>query len=146
MVFVGTVAAKLAKAISLLRFDDAVKGFNATWFGLAGLTLMGGSIIGIIDDFFSRAVWGANGASAGSRRDVGSDETCLLAGARETGDCGVCIGAETGGGAGNDILVILIPASSRSIAIFGTALSGACSGDNRYGIAADGSAAILSTQ
>ena len=98
------------------------------------------------DDFFSRASRGANGISADSTRGVGSDETCLFADARETGDCGVSIAAETGGGAGNVILVILIPASSRSTGGFGTALSDACSGDNRYGIAADESAAILSIQ
>lgn len=143
MVFGSVVAAKL-KAIRLLCRGDTVKGFTAARFGLANFTLMGGTIIGMMVAFFSCANCGANGLSAGSEGGVGSDKVCMFADDCETGACGVGITADAGGGAGKVILVTLIPDSSRSTSTFGAALSDACSGDGRSGIAATGSAAILS--
>lgn len=145
MVFGSVVAAKL-KAIRLLCRGDTVKGFTAARFGLANFTLMGGTIIGMMVAFFSCANCGANGLSAGSEGGVGSDKVCMFADDCETGACGVGIDDKAGGGAGNFIFVILIPASSRSKGIFGAAISDVCNADDRSGIAATGLTAIFSIQ
>ena len=128
----------------MLCRGDTVKGFTAAGFDLAGFKFMGGAIIGMMVAFFSRANCGANGLSAGSGGGAGSDKTCFFADDCETGACGVGIDDKAGGGAGNFIFVILIPASSRSKGIFGAAISDVCNADDRSGIAATGLTAILS--
>ena len=107
---------------------------------------MGFAIIGMVRAVASCAVLGTSGTRAGSEAGDSSDNTCLFADGCDTAACGNRIAADTGGGAGNLILDMLIPASSRSTGIFASTLSGACIEDGWPGIAATGSAAILSRQ
>ena len=107
---------------------------------------MGFAIIGMIGAGVSCVVWGTSGTRAGSAAEAGSDKACLFADVCDTAACGDRIGAASGGGAGNLILVMLIPASSRSTGIFANTLSGAFSGDGWSSNAATGSEPILSRQ
>ena len=104
------------------------------------------AIVGMIGAVVSCVVWGTSGIRDGSAAEAGSDKACLFADVCDTAACGDRIGAATVGGAGNLILLMLIPASSRSTGIFASTLSGACIEDGWPGIAATGSAAILSRQ
>jgi hypothetical protein len=107
---------------------------------------MGFAIIGIRGAVDSCAVIGTSGIRAGSEAGNSSDNARLFADDRDSTACGNRISAGIGGGAGNPILVMLIPTSSRSTGNFASTLSCACIKDGWSGIAATGSAAILSRQ
>ena len=107
---------------------------------------MGFAIICIVGAVACWAVRGTSGTRAASETGDSSDTACLFADGCETAAFGNRIAADTGGGAGNPMLVMLIPASSQSKGNFASTLSCACIEDGWSGVAATGSAAMLSRQ